>query len=336
MNKITDFPPDISVIVPVYRAEQYIDRCVRSILDQSKSNIEVYLVDDGSPDKSGEICDRLSKQDSRITVIHTKNMGVSAARNVGMALAQGKYISFIDADDYIEHTMLSHLYHEAEKCGADIAICGYFVDINTTQQVVNVCCEDGIYDYISINRIYQKFFEADYAGLASMWNKLYRRDFLKKNNLFVDTALRRAEDFWFNIKAIEKSSKITVSSIPLYHYVQHSESVMHYHDIHLFEHWTNNRKKLLSEAVDNNITINDNLFFYNYIYNCILLLREMTKKNRFKDALKIIKDSFFISSLRFYSEMPVHIKTIAFLIKHKFCFSALIILKIWSLIHNGQ
>lgn len=336
MNRITNFTPAISVVVPVYCAEKYIDRCVKSILNQSETDIEVWLIDDGSPDKSGEICDRLAAQDSRISVMHKSNMGVSAARNDGISLAKGKYISFIDADDYIEPTMLSHLYNEAENCGADIAMCGYYIDNAKHHQTAELCCKEGLYDLNSIHLLFQKFFESNTNGLASMCNKLYKRDFLINNILLVDTSLKRAEDFWFNFYAIKAASMVTVNSAPFYHYVQNSESVMHRCDVQLFEHWTKNRKKLLDEAINNNITVDNNIFFYNYIYNCVLLLLDLSRKKQYRDVMRIMSDSFFVSSLSFSSTLPMHIKFISFLLKFKLRFSALIILKIWSLIHNGQ
>ena len=120
--------PKISVIVPVYKVEKYIHKCVDSILNQTFSDIEVILVDDGTPDRCGEICDAYGEQDSRVKVIHKENGGLSDARNAGMPHASGEYIIFIDSDDYIESDMLEYMYTRLTEAGADMATCGlYFV-----------------------------------------------------------------------------------------------------------------------------------------------------------------------------------------------------------------
>lgn len=113
----------ISVIIPVYKAEKYIERCIFSILRQTFQNIEVILVDDGSPDKSGEICDMWALKDKRIKVIHQKNAGAGAARNAGLRVAKGEYIGFVDSDDWIEPQMYEVMYNAIEKYSADVGMC---------------------------------------------------------------------------------------------------------------------------------------------------------------------------------------------------------------------
>ena len=118
--------PKISIIVPIYNVEKYLDKCVSSILNQTFTDFELLLVDDGSPDRCGEMCDEYAKKDSRVKVIHRKNGGLSAARNSGIDAACGKYIGFIDSDDYIEENMYEHLYDVITKYDADIACGGIF------------------------------------------------------------------------------------------------------------------------------------------------------------------------------------------------------------------
>ena len=115
----------ISVVVPVYKVEKYLDRCVQSIVDQTWSNLEIILVDDGSPDNCGAMCDAWAEKDSRIKVIHKKNGGLSDARNAGMAIASGTYMGFVDSDDYVAPDMYSKLLSSAEKENADIAVCNF-------------------------------------------------------------------------------------------------------------------------------------------------------------------------------------------------------------------
>ena len=123
--------PTISVIVPVYKVEPYIRKCVDSILGQTFSDIQVILVDDGSPDQCGKICDEYAKQDNRVEVIHKENGGLSDARNAGIPYAKGEYIIFLDSDDYIENDMFEYMYTRIKDSGADMATCAYMKCIKT-------------------------------------------------------------------------------------------------------------------------------------------------------------------------------------------------------------
>ena len=116
--------PKISVIVPVYNCKKYIKKCVDSIINQTFKDLEIILIDDGSTDESGKICDELKLKDSRIKVIHQENKGVSAARNEGVKASSGDYISFVDGDDYLSEDMYEFLYDNLKKSGADISVCG--------------------------------------------------------------------------------------------------------------------------------------------------------------------------------------------------------------------
>lgn len=122
MNNITKL---ISVIVPVYNVEAYVERCIQSVLKQDYENLEIILIDDGSTDNSGLICDKLAKQDSRIIVVHKRNEGLGPARNTGMEICRGEYIFFVDSDDYIFPNIISLLYQACIKYNAEIATCGY-------------------------------------------------------------------------------------------------------------------------------------------------------------------------------------------------------------------
>lgn len=320
----------VSVIVPVYRAEQYIDRCVRSIINQTEKNIEIWLIDDGSPDKCGSLCDTFAQLDSRIHVIHKENAGVSAARNDGIKYASGKYIAFVDSDDYIEPNMLSLLINAAEQAEAEIAICGYYVEQVHTQKVADLCCHDGNYDKAAAKQLLSKFFGKNYTGLASMGNKLYLRSFLNFQHIQVDESLQRAEDFWFNFEAIGHSSLISVVSTPLYHYVQNEESVMHCYRETQFADWTHNRKRLLEYANKHNIALDYSDFYYNYIYNTIIFMRDLVKNNKMETCKIIMQNSFFRQAIKYNINVPLHIKSVVFCIKHSHFILASFLLTIWA------
>ena len=137
----------ISIVVPVYKVEKLLERCVKSLIDQSLEDIEIILVDDGSPDKSGDICDKLKQQDSRICVIHKSNGGLSSARNAGIQVAKGKYISFVDSDDDVELNMFEIMVNAAEEYSADFIMSDYiriFEDGHKTE--VSAQLENGLYE----------------------------------------------------------------------------------------------------------------------------------------------------------------------------------------------
>ena len=167
----------ISVIVPVYKVEEYLNRCVDSIINQTYKNLEIILVDDGSPDNCGKICDDYAKHDKRIKVIHKKNGGLSDARNAGLSVAKGKYIGFVDSDDYISENMYEILYKELVKNKADISICKYIYfkniipEFTTDYEITSYTNIEAILELIKIKQ--RKI--QDYA-----WNKLYKRKLFKK------------------------------------------------------------------------------------------------------------------------------------------------------------
>ena len=125
----------ISIIIPVYRVEKYLEECLNSVINQTYANLEIILIDDGSPDRCGQICDEYAKKDERIEVIHQENQGVSNARNHGIEMAKGKYITFIDSDDYLEQDYIKYLYDEITKFNADISICGT-IDIDEKNNIL--------------------------------------------------------------------------------------------------------------------------------------------------------------------------------------------------------
>lgn len=325
----------ISVIVPVYCAEKHLDRCIRSILSQTESDIELWLIDDGSPDQCGNICDAFAQSDERVHVLHKANAGVSAARNDGIKRASGKYIAFVDADDYIEPTMLSSLVAQAERNEADIVMCGYYIEHISVRKIASICCDIGEYSHAGVKQLFLKFFGRDYTGLASMWNKLYLRSFLNLHDIQVDESLQRAEDFWFNFKAFECATHISVVSTPLYHYIQNEDSVMHSYRKTQFEDWTRNRKRLLSIANERGISIQASDFYYNYVYNSVLYLIEVIRHSDRKKLYEIMKDSFLKQAIGQTSGLPLHVNAISFCIGKDFYRLAELLLKLWANYNNA-
>lgn len=211
----------ISIVVPVYNVEQYLDKCIESIVDQTYSKIEIILVDDGSEDSSGSICDRWRKKDNRIRVIHKRNEGLSSARNAGLDASLGDYIGFIDSDDYIENTMYERLLNAIKKDDADIAICNYdFVDSSN-----NLIKNENVIknQVLPKTRIYDKLINENYFYYVTAVNKLYRK------RIFINVEFpfgKIHEDEYTVHHLFDNCDKISMIADTLYHYVQRNNSIM--------------------------------------------------------------------------------------------------------------
>lgn len=211
--------PLISVVVPVYKVEKYLNKCIQSIVDQTYRNLEIILVDDGSPDQSGAICDAWATKDSRIKVIHKENGGGGQARNVALDAAEGDLIAFVDSDDYIASHMFSHLYSLLEA-GADIAECAYvetFEDMvqfpETEAKITSYTTQEAMKTHIQ-----------DTAFCQLIWNKLYRRDVIGDIRFPVGTKI---DDEFFTYRVLLNAKELVLSDKICYAYRQQPGSVMH-------------------------------------------------------------------------------------------------------------
>ncbi len=207
----------ISVIVPVYNVEKYLEKCVKSVQKQTYRALEIILVDDGSTDESGKICDELKKKDDRIKVIHQKNQGLSAARNTGLEQAKGEYVAFIDSDDYIEKEMYERMLFALENNSADICMCGY--------KMVN---EQGhiLMKEIFENKVYRgaEIIETFVLPLkTAAWNKLIKRESIMDNR-FPHGRIHGEDLVFFSSYFTEKIKLVTVDYLG-YSYVKHSNSI---------------------------------------------------------------------------------------------------------------
>ena len=211
----------ISVIVPVYNVEQYLDRCVESIVNQTYSNIEIIIVDDGSTDGSPAKCDAWAERDPRIKVIHKENGGGAQARNVGLDVASGEYITFVDSDDAMHSQMYRRLLSAVEISGADIAECGFVTEENDLPESVSGDVEI-IGEYNAVQALEQNIDDKILRQL--IWNKIYAKDVLHDVR-FVEG--RVIDDEFFTYRALGNAKKCVVIPDKLYYYRQHDNSVMH-------------------------------------------------------------------------------------------------------------
>lgn len=211
--------PLISVIVPIYKVEDYLEKCIESILNQSYKNLEIILIDDGSPDNCPSICDRYEKLDTRIYVIHKKNGGLSDARNAGLEKATGEYISFVDSDDWLDgqfyEIMLSHILKE----NLDLVECGFvYVKDNEHKEEVHHSYDQAIFSNVEA----MNFFICDKLFREIVWNKLYKRKVLGRH-MFLSV---NNEDEYWTYKIFANANRVGYIAKALYFYLQRESSIM--------------------------------------------------------------------------------------------------------------
>lgn len=286
--------PEISIIVPVYNVEKYLSKCIESILNQSLNSLELILIIDGSTDGSEEICSRYSRRDPRVIVIKKKNGGQASARNVGLNIAKGKYIGFVDSDDWIEEDMFETLYKIAEETSADISNISY-----------NEYYENGIYKKHSKTNNKEIIIHDKYQAMKTIlegelyddiiWSKLFRRE------LFNDIRfpeLRRYEDTAIIYKIIDKCNKICYKDVAKYNYLRREDSTMgiakqlvDIENLFIYEEmyeFISAKYKNLSELVIIRIANTSMLAMNRIIYN----KRFKEEKQKFYEAARILNKYF--------------------------------------------
>lgn len=212
--------PLISIIVPIYNVEQYLEKCIESILAQDYSPLEIILVDDGATDKSGEICDIYAKKYENITAIHKKNGGLSSARNAGMEVMKGEYVSFIDSDDYIAPDMMSTLYEDLVNDNADIS-CISFYNVFPSKKVKNTDLTEKV--ILSREKALESFLFNGYLTPCAC-GKLYKRE-LWNNIIFPEGRL--FEDQLTTYKILDLANKVVFNPDPKYFYLKREGSIGH-------------------------------------------------------------------------------------------------------------
>lgn len=209
--------PKISIIIPVYNVEKYLGKCLDSILAQALPNFELFLVDDGSTDNSGEICEEYAEKDNRLKVFHQKNHGVSITRQRALNMATTEYVAFIDPDDYIEEDYLEKLYESALETKADLVWCDY-IEHNGDKDCKLSCA------WVDKSRcgLLKGILASGFS--AVLWNKLYRTAVIKENGICFDPALNTAEDILFVSEFICHSKNFSYIDKALYHYNMANEN----------------------------------------------------------------------------------------------------------------
>ncbi|MGE7307313.1 glycosyltransferase family 2 protein [Priestia megaterium] len=278
--------PDISVIVPIYKVEKHIDRCIESIVSQTYDSLEVILVNDGSPDNCGRICDIWAQKDKRIKVVHKNNGGLVSARKAGLDIAKGEFIAFVDGDDWVEPTMYESMINMSRKTKADITICSFIEDGGSWSKKIDnniasgVYAEDKKHELISKAIYSGNFFE--FGLYPAVWNKLFKREILLNNQYGVKNTINMGEDAACTFPALIDANCICImESSYFYHYRKVGDSMTTKYDHRYFE-----RIFELFKYLDEVITkkqcevMNQQLQYYVIYLYFIGIQQEFSKQNR--------------------------------------------------------
>ena len=209
----------ISIIIPVYKVEKYLEKCIQSVINQTYENLQIILVDDGSPDNCGKICDEYAKKDHRIEVIHKSNGGLSDARNKGLEIAKGEYIGFVDSDDYIEAGMYEVLYNLLKQYNADVSICNFYTVSQGKISIKNA--DNGINEYNRIEILKEILLDKNIQSYA--WNKLYKKELFDEIKYPIG---KKYEDIGTTFYLLEKCNKVVVTGKSEYYYINRQDSIV--------------------------------------------------------------------------------------------------------------
>lgn len=297
----------ISVIIPVYNVEKYLRRCLESIINQTYMNLEIIIVNDGSLDSSLQICKEYQSVDKRIIIIDKVNEGVSVARNTGINAASGKYIAFVDPDDWIEFNMYQNMYNTIEKHKCNIAFCNYYKDskYSSSIKLLNIkkdvlgkldIINELIGNMIGIEDILPRY---RYV-MGCVWRCLYLKEFLDNNNLRFTPGITIMEDLIFNIEALIYTDKVCIDQGIYYHYVKNKKSVLHSYNEKMWQDQImvyNILEKLLKDADLDEYMRNRLDLRYIAMAACAfgneVYMSDANLKGKIEAAKYIIKDSNF-------------------------------------------
>ncbi|WP_455537609.1 glycosyltransferase [Terrisporobacter sp.] len=298
----------ISVIVPVYNAEKYLDKCIQSIINQKYSNLEIILVDDGSEDNSLNLCKKYSESDERIKLIHKINGGVSTARNIGIEMAKGDFIAFVDSDDFIDENMYYNMMKKASEYECDVVMCDCYKIDNDKKEVFTHDIRAGFYDKEQLyNDYFNKLLMLDsinYPPTISNWVMLIRKDIIKNYNLKYKEGIRFSEDLLFGSQVMYYAGSFYyLKEECYYNYIKNSTSVTNTYYEDKWEEFIklyNEIRLFFEDRID--YDFNQQIYYcllfflYNSINNVIFSNKGFIEKN--KDIKSILKNNKVIEMFR--------------------------------------
>lgn len=291
--------PKVSIIVPIYNVEKYLDRCMDSLLNQTLKDIEIIMVDDGSPDNCPSMCDEYAKKDVRVKIIHKKNAGLGFARNSGIDVATGEYIAFVDSDDYVDRNMYETLYNKAKKNKVNAVLCGFYHDDNG--KIIEGCIDgmpdkettiDFQTDYISnvIGCLPEDVSNQLYG--YSVWNILFSREVIRNNSIRFESERNFvSEDILFQLDYASCASKLLLMPKPFYYYCNNTGSLTKKYDYTRFDREVLLYKELGRRLKTKGITISnfDLRLSRLLLYKCLFSVCDTIKYLPYTEAVLQLK-----------------------------------------------
>ncbi|WP_416150485.1 glycosyltransferase [Salipaludibacillus sp. HK11] len=330
----------ISVIVPIYNVENYLSNCIDSILKQSYKNIEIILVNDGSTDSSGEICNEYVNKYKRIKVLNKNNGGVSSARNVGIKSARGDYISFIDPDDTIEPDMYTTLLETSLTYKADIVVCPIkTINVPTNKSSISTVWKE-VNCLIGKSEIEKQLIPSILEGktfsLVSCVNKLYKKSILDRHEITFDENKTHGEDAKFNFSLVTVIDSLVFIKKPLYNYFKHErDSLTQIFNENLYESILDNKSTLFKICNKYNYQQYEKNIRHHFTTVTLTYLNEIIgtnidKKKKVNLITRVLKDKDFTRSIRPYKAETNYYKLLKLvcLLKNEYLFYNLVRLKI--------
>ncbi|MFB4168897.1 glycosyltransferase family 2 protein [Virgibacillus sp. JSM 102003] len=295
--------PKISIIVPVFNVELYIRKCINSILAQTFKDFELILVNDGSPDNCGEICDEYAKNDNRIRVVHKENGGVSSARNRGIDIARGDYIGFVDPDDYVEPTMYEELNKSSVNHSAEIVVC----QIKTVNLFMNETSISSVWPKVNCSldkncieeQIIPSILSNKYFSLLSSCNKLYKKSLFEDKNHRFDENKSHGEDARLNIILLTHIHSIVFVNQPLYkYYIRERKSLTRIFNEDLYDYLVDNKNFGILLCHRYNLTENISDITNDFSLKSLVHMQSVVNSNltitkKFRMIRNIMNDSDF-------------------------------------------
>lgn len=307
--------PILSIIVPIYNVEEYLFKCIDSILAQSFTDFELILVDDGSQDSSGVICEEYKKIDTRVKVLHKKNEGVSSARNAGINTAKGDYIAFVDPDDTVERNMYEILLKSAKKHDVDLVVCA----IKTINLNLNITSISSVWEDVDCpidqksiveNLIPSIILDKTYS-LVSVFNKLYKKSLFENFKIRFDEGKHFSEDARFNFTLLTLITSLVYINQPLYNYYLHQrDSLAQIFREDLYDYLLDNKNFLINLCEKYNLETFIVIVKGNYIKTTLrymedLVNRNILEKNKIRILSTILNDKEFNEDLKIFKSTTI-------------------------------
>lgn len=306
----------VSIIIPIYNVEKYLEQCILSIVNQDYTNLEIILIDDGSTDNSPKICDKLAKLDNRINVIHKKNSGVSNSRNYGISIANGKYIMFVDSDDWLESKCITELLESIKKYNTKLVQGASVINDNKRKSIKKMHIEEDINELKKAILNYK--YDKKYVNLRCVWGKLFVTSIIKENNLKFNEEIYLLEDGIFVYEYLKLIDNVVFIPVVTYHYRQVSTSLSHrYNSDQLLQY-----KKLINKLE----TITENDFYINYtVLECLMTFISRNvkfyknRKKFIKELKEVLKDDMYLNCINNLDNKKLKIKEkiTLILLRHK-------------------